>query len=100
MISEVRVRELAIRWYFLALYNEVVDDDQEKAACAFAAADAFIMVLDFPSAISCGKMSDDGLKKYAQALLEKWQVDSVSDGTLSVGGWLTENVCVDFENHI
>jgi hypothetical protein len=100
MKSEIRVRELAIRWYFLALYNEVVDGDQEKAACAFAAADAFIMVLDFPSAICSGKRSDEGLREYAKLLFKMWQLVSEDDKTLNVGNWLHKNVNVDFEHYI
>jgi hypothetical protein len=99
MLSEIRVRELAVRWYFIALHCEATHDSG-KAAPVFSKAHAFIMVLDLPSSISCGKLSDDGLKKYVKVLLEKWQIDSVGDETLSVGSWLTENVHIDFENHI
>lgn len=100
MLSEHRVRELGIRWYFLALHCRYLDDDTGKAAPVFAKAHAYIAVLGFPSSISCGKKSEDGLKKYVEILLEKWKVESVSNEGLVVGEWLSKNVSIYFEDHI
>jgi hypothetical protein len=98
MLSEQRVRELAIRWYFLALSSRA--DGVEKTAPIFSKAHAFIKVLGLPCDIGCGRKSEDGLKKYAKILLEKWIAFSANDDTVSVNEWLSANVNIDFENHI
>ncbi len=98
MITEQRVRELAIRWYFLALLTK--HNTPGKAPTVFAKAHAFILVLGLPSDISCGKKSEDGLKQYAQQLLGYWLKAFESDSTLSVQQWLNDNVKLDFEQQI
>ena len=102
MLSENRVRELAIRWYFLAILAK--RETEKRSAPIFSKAHSFIRVLDFPSSLSRGKKSEEGLKKYAEYLLNKWlefDADSKSeDDSLSVNEWLGKNVNIDFENHI
>jgi hypothetical protein len=108
MFSEERVTELAIRWYFLALLSK--KETPERSAPIFSKAHAYIHVLGLPTDIGCGKKSEDGLKKYAKQLLDEWvslNTDSElscdlpsTKEWLSVNEWLTENVMIDFENHI
>jgi hypothetical protein len=98
MLSESRVRELAIRWYFLALLAQ--KESAKKAAPIFSKAHAFIYVLEFPSDISCGKKSEDGLKLYAEKLLEAWLYESTGDAALIVNDWLGTHASVNFEEHI
>jgi hypothetical protein len=98
MLSEQRIRELAIRWYFIALNGQ--HDNHEQAHVVFSKANAFIHVLDYPSDINCSKKSTDGLKAYAKSLFDKWLVDLESDPSLVINLWLTNNVKIDFENHI
>jgi len=98
MLSEERVRELAIRWYFLAILGQ--KESAIKAAPVFSKAHAFIAVLGLPSSISCGQKSEDGLKQYANILLNKWLEVEQKDDSPSVNEWLSDNVCIDFENQI
>lgn len=98
MISENRARELAIRWYIIALNAERKDKD--KAPPAFAKAHAFIHVLDLPSDISCGKKSEDGLKRYAKNVHSAWMNIANEDPDACITEWMDSNVKTDFENHI
>jgi hypothetical protein len=98
MLSEKRIRELSIRWYFLALVAQ--KESAEKAAPIFSKAHAFIYVLNLPSDISCGKKSEDGLKLYAEKLLAQWLIAFTNDDSLHYSNWLTKNIALDFENHI
>jgi hypothetical protein len=98
MLSEQRVLELSIRWYFLALNCQ--KEDADKAPTIFSKAHAFIHVLGYPSDIGCGKKSNDGLKTYAKNLLKEWLVALGNDNSLHINEWLSVNVKTDFENHI
>ncbi len=94
MLSESKVRELAIRWYFLALKAQ--HENSKSAPQLFSKAHAFIHVLDLPADIQCGKKSQDGLKTYCKALLAQW--GTAPDD--NIVAWLNSNVKLDFESHI
>lgn len=98
MLSENRVKELAITWYFLA--KNAQHESAEKAAPIFAKAHAFIHVLDLPSDISCGKKSEDGLKRYVENLHNAWLEEYSKNVELVINEWLHLNIKPDFENHI
>ncbi len=99
MISESRVRKLAITWYVLALHNKKLHG-AERAAPLFAKAHAFIHVLGLPCDISCGKKSEDGLKRYAENLHTAWDEAYSRDPEQGINHWIDRNVKADFEAHI
>jgi hypothetical protein len=98
MLSEKRIIELSIRWYFLALLAKT--ESIEKAAGIFSKAHAFIHVLGLPASIQCGKKSEEGIKLYAQGLLTKFSTETKGNTSPDIGEWLSNNVNVEFEQFI